>query len=120
MWLYFRFPLSFRMVEDMLAYRGIIVAHKTLREWAEKFEQTYSSTVRRRIPALMTLGVCMSLSSPSKVKATGYGAPLIRMVLYSMLLIKVAETPELPAFHAQTPWSPINLDPMVLQEESLN
>lgn len=33
-WLYFRFPLSFRMVEDMLAYRGILVTHKTIREWA--------------------------------------------------------------------------------------
>jgi putative transposase len=33
-WLYYRFPLSFRMVEDMLAYRGIIVTHKTVREWA--------------------------------------------------------------------------------------
>jgi putative transposase len=34
-WLYFRFPLNFRMVEDMLAYRGIIVTHKTVRECAE-------------------------------------------------------------------------------------
>lgn len=30
-WLYFRFPLSFRMVEDMLAYREIIVTQKTVR-----------------------------------------------------------------------------------------
>ncbi|ELT49164.1 putative transposase [Brucella intermedia M86] len=30
-WRYFRFPLSFRMVEDMLAYRGIIVTHKSAR-----------------------------------------------------------------------------------------
>ena len=31
-WQYFRFPRSFRMVEDMLAYRSIIVTHKTVRE----------------------------------------------------------------------------------------
>ena len=37
MWLYFRFPLSLRMVEDMLAARGIIVTHQTIRTWAEKF-----------------------------------------------------------------------------------
>jgi transposase-like protein len=30
-WLYFRFPLSLRMVEDLLAARGIIVSHETVR-----------------------------------------------------------------------------------------
>ena len=43
-WLYFPFPLSFRMVEDMLAYRGIIVTHKTVRERAENSHQP----IRRR------------------------------------------------------------------------
>ena len=33
-WLYFRFPLSLRMVEEMLAARGIIVSHETVRQWA--------------------------------------------------------------------------------------
>lgn len=47
-WLYFRFPLSFRMVEDMLAYKGIIVTHKTVREWAEKFGRAYANKIRRR------------------------------------------------------------------------
>jgi len=51
-WLYFRFPLSFRMVEDMLAYRGIIVTHKTVREWAEKFGRDYANQLRRRTPRL--------------------------------------------------------------------
>ena len=35
-WLYFRFPLSLRMVEEMLAARGIDVSHETVRRWAEK------------------------------------------------------------------------------------
>ena len=30
-WLYFRFPLSLRMVEEMLAARGISVTHETIR-----------------------------------------------------------------------------------------
>ena len=38
-WLYFRFPLSLRMVEEMLAARGIIVSHETVRQWALKFGQ---------------------------------------------------------------------------------
>ena len=29
-WLYFRFPLSLRMVEEMLAARGIVVSHETV------------------------------------------------------------------------------------------
>lgn len=36
-WLYFRFPLSLRDVEDLLAERGIIDSHLTVRFWAEKF-----------------------------------------------------------------------------------
>ena len=36
-WLYFRFPLGLRMVEELLAARGIIVSHETVRQWACKF-----------------------------------------------------------------------------------
>ena len=36
-WLYFRFPLGLRMVEELLAARGIIVSHETVRQWALKF-----------------------------------------------------------------------------------
>ena len=32
-WLSFRFPLSLRMVEEMLAARGIVVSHETVRQW---------------------------------------------------------------------------------------
>ena len=32
-WLYFRFPLSLRMVEEMLATRGICVTYETVRQW---------------------------------------------------------------------------------------
>ena len=35
-WLYFRFPLNLRMVEDMLPARGVIVTHQTVHSWAEK------------------------------------------------------------------------------------
>ncbi|SDA99729.1 IS6 family transposase [Sinorhizobium sp. NFACC03] len=47
-WLYFRFPLSLRMVEDLLAARGIIVSHQTIRQWAEKFGRTFANEIRRR------------------------------------------------------------------------
>ncbi len=38
-WLYFRFPLSLRMVEEMLAARGVVVSHETERRWALKFDR---------------------------------------------------------------------------------
>src|ERR687895_1092120 len=50
-WLYFRFPLSLRMVEEMLAARGIIVSHETVRQWAMKFGQGFAHQIRRRLPA---------------------------------------------------------------------
>src|SRR3954466_12166157 len=50
-WLYFRFPLSLRMVEEMLAARGIIVSHETVRQWARKFGQGLANQIRRRLPA---------------------------------------------------------------------
>jgi hypothetical protein len=36
-WLYFRFPLGLRVVEELLAARDIIVSHETVRQWARKF-----------------------------------------------------------------------------------
>jgi putative transposase len=49
-WLYFRFPLSLRMVEEMLAARGILVSHETVRRWALKFGQAFANQIRRRLP----------------------------------------------------------------------
>ena len=41
-WLYFRFPLSFRDVEDLLAQRGIDVSYETVRRWSVKFGLAYA------------------------------------------------------------------------------
>ena len=49
-WLYFRFPLSLRMVEEMLAARGIIVSHESVRQWELKFGQDFANQIRRRLP----------------------------------------------------------------------
>jgi putative transposase len=49
-WLYFRFPLSLRMVEEMLAARGIDVSHETVRQWARKFGQSFANQIRRKLP----------------------------------------------------------------------
>src|SRR6185312_7149644 len=49
-WLSFRFPLSLRMVDEILAARGITVSHETVRQWARKFGQGFANQIRRRLP----------------------------------------------------------------------
>ena len=38
------------MVEELLAARGIIVSHETVRQWARKFGQAFANQIRRRLP----------------------------------------------------------------------
>jgi putative transposase len=47
-WLYFRFHLSFRDVQDLLAERGIVVSHEAIRQWCTKFGPTFATGLRRR------------------------------------------------------------------------
>jgi putative transposase len=49
-WLYFRFVVSFRDVEEMLAMRGVALTYETVREWCLKFGQTYANGLRRKSP----------------------------------------------------------------------
>lgn len=65
-WLYFRFSLSLRDVEDLLAERGIIVSHETVRFWVVKFGCQYAKSIRRDRPRVgdkwhldeVVIGVC--------------------------------------------------------------
>ena len=45
-WLYFRFTMSYRDVEDLLAERGIDVSYETVRLWVLKFGQAYARRIR--------------------------------------------------------------------------
>ncbi len=49
-WLYFRFALSYRDVEELLAERGVILTYETVRQWCQKFGQTYANELRRHRP----------------------------------------------------------------------
>ena len=48
-WLYHRFPLSFREVEEAHAC-GVIVTYETIRQWCAKFGPVYAAGLRRRQP----------------------------------------------------------------------
>ena len=49
-WLYYRFPLSLREVEEMMLARGVTVSQETIRQWTGKFGQDYANGLRRRRP----------------------------------------------------------------------
>ena len=50
-WLYYRFPLSLRLVEEMLLERGIVVSYETIRRWGRKFGPDYVRRLRRKQPS---------------------------------------------------------------------
>jgi putative transposase len=49
-WLYYRLPLSFGEIEEVMAMRGVLLSYETIRRWCLKFGQTYASALRRRRP----------------------------------------------------------------------
>jgi putative transposase len=47
-WLYFRFGVSFRDVEELMAARGVLLSYETVRRWCDKFGKSYAAGLRRR------------------------------------------------------------------------
>ena len=50
-WLYFRYPLSLRLVEELLLERGIVVSHETIRRWGKKFGPDFARRLQRKQPS---------------------------------------------------------------------
>ncbi|MEP6342239.1 MAG: IS6 family transposase, partial [Maricaulaceae bacterium] len=48
-WMYFRFNLSFRDVEELMVERGVDVAYETIRRWVDKFGPTYAKRIKFRV-----------------------------------------------------------------------
>ena len=51
-WLYYRFALSFRDIEEMLASRGVTVSYEAIRLWCGKFGAEYARRLRRHRPRI--------------------------------------------------------------------
>ena len=49
-WLYFRFSLSYRDIEEMMAERGVILSYETVRNWCSKFGQIFANRLKRCRP----------------------------------------------------------------------
>lgn len=58
-WLYLRFTLSFRDVEDLLAERGITVSYETVRRWVNHFGPMIAAELRKRRPGPTRPGISM-------------------------------------------------------------
>ena len=50
-WLYYRFPLRLRHVEEMLLERGVVVSYETIRRWGRKHGPDYARRIRRKQPS---------------------------------------------------------------------
>jgi putative transposase len=80
-WLYYRFSLSFRDVEDLLAQRGITVTSETIRQWCRTFGQAYARRRRGQMGATWHLDE-LFVTINGRLRST-YGAPWTRTVTCS-------------------------------------
>lgn len=83
-WLYFRFNLSHRDIEDLLAERGMIVTRESIRLWCIKFGAIYARRLKREYRPTMIPFTSMKYSSKSTASSITCGGPLIRMARWLM------------------------------------
>ncbi|MFQ3194876.1 MAG: putative transposase [Colwellia sp.] len=62
-WLYHRFTLSFRDIEELLAARGIVVTYETIRKWCKKHGNLYCNQIKKTVANLVILGIWMRFLS---------------------------------------------------------
>ena len=74
-WLYVRFTLSFRDVEDLLAERGIVVSYETVRRWVNHFGPPIAADLRKRRPKLHTIWHLVSRSTAAWSTSGGLWIP---------------------------------------------
>jgi putative transposase len=72
-WLYFRFCLSFRDVQEMMLERGIEVSYEAIRSWTLKFGDAYTWRLRRRRARPGVEGI-LSISVNKQYRCPGGGA----------------------------------------------
>ena len=73
-WLYFRFCLSFRDVEELLFERGVVVTYEAIRKWCRKFGQQYANQLRRRRRSQATSGIWMRVRHERTARELECGA----------------------------------------------
>ena len=70
-WLYHRFNLSHRNIEDLLAERGTIASYESIRLWCIKFGPKYAKRLRRTHRGFGVMETSRGKSSPTNWEVTG-------------------------------------------------
>jgi hypothetical protein len=96
-WLYFRFPLSLRLVEEMLRERGIVVSYETIRRWARTFGPDYAKRFRRKPARPDDIWHLDEVVIRSPAGSTGCGGRSIRMAMCSTKSSRPAAIPRPPS-----------------------
>ena len=96
-WLYHVFRLSLRDVELILAERGIVVTHESIRHWCLKFGCDFARRLRRRRPQPGTPGISMRCSSVSRVYCIICGGQWISTALCWTFWCRSDEMAQLPS-----------------------
>ena len=95
-WLYFRFALSSRDVEEMLVMRGVTLSYETIREWCLKIGQTYANGLRRRSSRPRDRWHLDEVFLRSMVGSIISGVRLIRTEMFWIFLSRLGETRRQP------------------------
>jgi transposase-like protein len=77
-WLYLRFTLSFRDVEELLAERGLEVSYETVRRWVLKFGPAIARNLRRLRPRPSRAGTLTRWSRPDRLSVFSPSTPPLR------------------------------------------
>src|SRR5437868_7332547 len=89
-WLYFRFTLSFRDVEDLLAERGIEVSYETIRQWVMRFGPAIARDLRSRRPRPHGQWhldeMFVSIAKPQRLKSRMLARPTLSCIYPKPLL----------------------------------
>jgi putative transposase len=94
-WLYFRFPLSLRLIEELLLEREIVVSYETIRRWAAKIGPAIARGVRH--PGRATSGTWMRSSSGSGISSITSGGPSTSTAMSSMFWCRAGAMPRRPS-----------------------
>ena len=88
-WVYYRFNLSIRDVEDLLAQREIIVSYEAIRQWVNKFGYFFLENLRKHTEAMATLYILMKYTLKKMESSTTYGQRWIKTVMWLMFYCKL-------------------------------
>jgi hypothetical protein len=99
-WLYYRFPLSLRDIQEMMAQRGVIVSYETIHQWCRKFGQSYANRLRRRRARPGDKWHLTDTAAPSPADATGDTTRRTASVSSEL-----SQLPKLPADRPRSGWA---------------